>query len=413
MSTLLMIMIDGLSADAFTEHAADLPNLHALAAEGRTVASVAADVPATSLPGRTGILTGVGSERHGVYGNLVLDGTAFRYANPDDVRVPTLPRRAREAGLDVAVMGFGMVRPEDAHAYRGPWWAGEMLQRARDLHPIPADEGWLRTQRHDDPTGRMAPLHRAGLPADVPDAYAGDRLHYLLAELEGDRTMMRWSAGLALQDPPPDLILTEILTPDSVQHVAGPDDPFSRWSLAYADGLVGSLMGELRRAGRLDEATVLITSDHGHGRVEGALYHDAILPDMPASAEGGVLYVLAETPAERRDAEARLAAHGATPLEGTHLPDDVRGRVATFVAPPGHVFEPRPAGTEGATGPSRHRSGHGFAPGTRSDRRVLIARGPGVQPGVRDGAAAADVEATLAELLGLPAFGEGHPLTRS
>jgi hypothetical protein len=41
---------------------------------------------------------------------------------------------------------------------------------------------------------------------------------------------------------------------------------------------------------------------------------------------------------------------------------------------------------------------------------VLVARGPSFAPGERDAAAAADVEATLADLLGLTPFGTGRSL---
>ena len=405
-----LVMIDGLSSAAFDRRRADLPHLHALAEEGLHVREVACDLPATSLPGRTGLLTGVGPERHGIYGNYLFEGETVRYANPDDVRVPTLPRRAREAGRDVAVLGYGMVRPEDARTFRHPWWAGEMVQRARDLAPVPADEGWLRTARHEDASGRLAALAAEGLPADVPDAYAGDRLHYLMAGVEGDRSMLRWTAGVLRQDPPPDLVVTEILVPDSVQHVAGQDHPFSVWSLAYADALVGTLASELRRSGRLDDVTLVVTSDHGHGPVQEALRPDVLLAGTPFATEGAVLHAFVANERGRRDVAARLAEHGVEALSGEHLPADVRDRVAAFLAPEGTVFERSIDGDRAPRGAARSRSAHGFAPGHPHDVRPLIARGPGVTPGTIERAAGADVEATLAALTGLAAAGEGRSL---
>lgn len=408
MTPVVLVMIDGLSSTAFDRRRADLPHLHALAAEGVHVREVAADLPATSLPGRTGLLTGVGPERHGVYGNYLLEGESVRYANPDDVRVPTLPRRAREAGRDVAVLGYGMVRPEDARTFRHPWWAGEMIQRPRDAEPLPADEGWLRTERHEDVSGRLAELVAQGLPSDVPDAYGGDRLSYVLAGLEGDRSMLRWTAGVLRQDPPPDLVVTEILIPDSVHHVAGRDHPFSTWSLAYADALVGTLVDELRRTGRLDDITLVVTSDHGHGPVEVALRPDVLLPGVPFATEGAVLHASAPDARARRDATARLSEHGVEALPGEHLPPDVRGRVATFVAPDGTIFERSTEGDRAARGPARSRSAHGFRPGHPDDLRTLIVRGPDVAARPVDRAASEDVEATLAALLGLPRAGVGR-----
>jgi len=416
MDSLIVIMLDGIAADHLARHPARTPHLHALAERGLRVDRLAADVPATSLPGRTSILTGLASDEHGIYGNVIWDGERFRYANPDDVRVPTLPARALAAGLDVAVLGYGMVRPEDATTFHHAWWANEMLQRARDAAPIPADEGWLRTSRHVDGSGRIAALAAAGLPGGVPDAYAGDRMHYLMSEVTGDQTMLQWAAALAAGEAagaPPDLIVTEVLTPDSLQHVAGFEHPFAHWAVSYADALVGEVVRALGRAGRLERSTILVTSDHGHGPVERALYVDALLPGATTSCEGGVLYVAVDGPPETQRIERRLAEHGVTRLPVEHLPPERRHDVAAFVAAGATAFEASaPSERAGAIeGPSRYASGHGFAPGTASDERFLIAAGPGIARRTVERAASVDVAATAAALLGLAWDGPGRSLT--
>jgi predicted AlkP superfamily pyrophosphatase or phosphodiesterase len=413
MDPTIVIMLDGISADAFARFGARMPHLRGLAARGLLVERVAADVPATSLPGRTSILTGVDAATHGVYGNLIWDGERFRYANPDDVRVPTLPRRALAAGLDVAVLGYGMVRSEDATTFQHAWWANEMLQRARDEAPIAADEGWLRTSRHADASGRIAALAAAGLPAGVPDAYAGDRLHYLMSEFAGDQAMLQWTAALAADDDPPDLIVTEVLTPDTVQHVAGHDHPFALWSLSYADALVGEVLRALDAAGRLAATTVLVTSDHGHGPVEGALYLDALLPGATCASEGGVAYVAVDGPREARRIADRLRPHGVARLPDGFLPPDRRDVLAAFTVPGRAVgFETTaPVDRRGAhSGPSRYLSGHGFAPGTASDERFLIVAGGAVDARRIARAAAEDVAATAGALLGVPVPAGGRVL---
>lgn len=415
MSRVLLLMIDGVSADYLRRHRANLPHLAALAEEGVSVERLASDVPGTSLPGRTSIVTGVGADRHGIHGNVIWDGAAFRYANADDVRVPTLPRRARDAGLDVASIGYGMVRPEDASVYRGAWWVGEMLQRSRDEEPVPADEGWLRTARHEDPTGRLAALADAGLPEGLPDPYVGDGLHYLLSEVAGDRAMMRWTAGLLASDTPPDLTLSEILVTDTVQHQAGPDHPFTHWAVGYADALVGTLIFELKRAGRFEDTTLVITSDHGHGAVTRALYAERLLPGWTVAPEGSLLFVAADGERDAQHAQAVLREHGVERLDGAYLPPDVRGSVVAFVAPEGATFQARPApGTEvgdaAVSGPAKYVSSHGFRPGHPFDERFLIARGPGLEARTVARAEAADVEATVAALAGLPPLGAGRSL---
>lgn len=417
MPHVIVVMLDGIGADYFAAHRANVPHLAALAEEGLLVERLSADVPGTSLPGRTSILTGAPASRHGIHGNLIWDGGRFRYANPDDVRMPTLPRLALDAGLDVAAIGFGMVRPEDATVFHHAWWAHEMLQRARDEAPIPADEGWLRTSRHRDASGRLAALAEAGLPREVPDAFEGDGMHRMLSEVTGDRTMLRWSAGLAASDAPPDLLLTEVLAPDTIQHAAGPDHPFSHWSIGYADALVGTLVEELRRARRLEDTALVVLSDHGHGPVERALYVERLLPGAPVACEGSILFVGVADAAQARDVEARLRPHEVERLDEAYLPEGLRSRLAAFVAPERTGFQPRPlsAAAEGLAadaveGPPKYRSSHGFRPGHPSDERFAIVRGPGVGAASVARAAAEDVAPTIATLAGMPFSGAGRSL---
>lgn len=401
MPKLILIMIDGVSAEYFATHRARVPHMAALAEQGTVVDTLAADTPATSLPGRTSILTGVTPDVHGIYGNVIWDGERFRYANPDDVRIETLPKRAKDAGLDVAITGYGMVRPEDAEVFHHAWWANEMLQRARDEAPIPADEGWLRTSRYQDPTGRLEALAQAGLPQTVPDAYAGDRMHYFMSELAGDQIMLQWTAGLATSAQAPDLIVTEILTTDSVQHVAGYEHPFSHWAISYADNLVGTLVDSLRRAGRLDEYTLVITSDHGHGPAERALYPDAIVPGLEFSPEAGILYATLGDGRERQALTETLAEHGIEPLPHPPVPPEQQEKVAAFSAPAGTWFEKKPEGAKGVSGPPKYASGHGFKPGTRSNARFALFAGAGITPGTIEHAEAEQLAPTLAKMLGL------------
>ena len=414
MAPLILIMLDGVAAAYVARHPTRVPHLQALAARGLRVDRLQADLPATSLPGRTSILTGVDAASHGIFGNQIWDGARFRYANPDDVRAPTLPQRALAAGLDVAVLGYGMVRPEDATTFHHAWWANEMLQRARDEAPIPADEGWSRTARHVDASGRLDALVAAGLPRGVPDAYAGDRLHYVMSELTGDQTMLQWTAALAsgAAAAPPDLIVTEVLTPDTVQHAAGYEHPFAHWAVSYADALVGEVVRALEQAGRLASTTLMVTSDHGHGPVERALYVDALLPGATTSCEGGVLYVAVDGPSEAARIARRLAEHGIRRLPGEHLPAQRRDEVAAFVASGATGFEASPpAERAGALeGPSRYPSGHGFAPGTPSDERFLVVAGADVPRRHILRTASEDVAATAAALLGLAPLGSGRAL---
>lgn len=407
-------MLDGVSADHLADHPRTTPHLNALARDALLVERLAPEKPATSLPGRASILTGVDASEHGISGNMIWDGERFRYANPDDVRAPSIAAHALGEGLDVAIFGFGMARPEDATTFVHAWWANEMLQRGRDEEPTPADEGWLRTSRHVDQSGRLAELAALGLDAEVVDAYAGDSVHYRLAELAGDRQMLRWSAAALTElERRPNLLLTEVLVPDSIQHAVGQGHPFADWAIAYADALVGELMRQFDAADAWRDTTLVVLSDHGHGPVTGGLYLDTLLPGVPCAAEGGTLFAKIEHPRERQQIAARLAEHGVRPYDEAPLPSDRRDEIAVFLAPPGVVFTQgvaKGAAPGSLGGPAPYRSGHGFAPGSASDERFMLVRGPGIAPRRVARAAAEDVASTLAALAGLSPFGRGRAL---
>lgn len=395
---LIVVMIDGVSADYVLNHQARLPHLARLIADGLYVERLSSDVPGTSLPGRSSIVTGLPASQHGVYGNVIWDGM-FRYANPDDLRGESINRQALKAGKDVAVMGYGMIRPEDATVFQHAWWAGEMIQRARDQAPIPADEAWLRTVRHKDNSGRLRVLAEQGLAAGIPDAYAGDRAHYFASELAGDQIMMQWTAGLASSEQLPDLILTEILTPDSVQHVSGYESDFAHWSIAYADAILGSLLTVLHRSP--NPYNLLVLSDHGHGPVHTAIHAERILPGVKLSSECCFLYVHTESQAQLTEIQARLAEHGILKHSSEHLPAEVQSEVVSFLAPEGHSFESAQANSTGLSNPPRYPSTHGFPPGTAADDRFAVFYGPDIQRGNYARATAEQIAPSMAALLGL------------
>jgi predicted AlkP superfamily pyrophosphatase or phosphodiesterase len=404
MSKLIVIMIDGVSADYFRDNCAKLPHLNKLAKEGFVVDRLHAVHPATSLPGRTTMMTGVTCDQHGAYGNTIWDGKQFRYSTPYDVTAKSLPQEAMEKGLDVAVMGYGMLRPDQAHVFRHPWWVGEMIQRGRDNSPQHAEDGWLKTAKHIDKTGRLETLFTQGFLPDTPDAYASSAnpaLTYLSAELAGDAAMMQWSAGLATSNQAPDFIVTEILTPDSVQHKTGYESLLSHWSIMYSDALVGQMLTSLKAAGRGDY-NLAIMSDHGHKKVDRVIHPDVIVPDAEYAMESGWLFVNYQNQKELKNITTKLTEHGVELTDGDMIPEKYKSEIAAFVAPEGMTFEPVMGDApEEPTGIPHTICSHGFRPGTSGDDRFCVFWGPDVKSGSVASADAIQITPTLAKLLGL------------
>jgi predicted AlkP superfamily pyrophosphatase or phosphodiesterase len=396
MSRLIVIMLDGISADSFARRRAYMPHLARLAERGLVVERLAAEVCGTSFPGRTSIVTGALASESGIYANLIWDGSQFRHATPDDVRVETLPAKARRAGRSSAVIGYGMVRPEDADLYKAPWWATNIIQRSRDAFPLPTTYGWRRAVEHLDGQLDQHRL-RAGLqPFALPDL--DDKLSRAAM---GDMQIINLATAVATAPDAPDLVMTEVLLPDTAQHYAGYDTPQALWSFSYADSLVGHLLAALELAG-VEEYTLAVLSDHGHAPIEKALYPEAIIPNTTFACEGSMLHVVTQSAAALAETRARLAEFGVLEYSNEHLPPEQRQQVHCFLAPESCSFEYDPAqAAQGPIGEPRLRSSHGLRPGHPGDERFMVMVGPQTARQRLPTARASQVAPTLAAALGI------------
>mgnify|MGYP000173618400 CR=1 FL=1 len=403
MGKLILIMVDGISADHFERIRHQLPHLDRLAREGTQVMELTPEVCGTSLPGRTSMIVGAGADVHGIYGNVIWDGEQFRYGNPYDVKVPTLAHYAREAGRDVAALGYGMVKPEECDLYVAPWWVSEMLMRARDEKPWPADEQWLQAGKTHDVEERLAKLEAQGLSLDIVDPNAQPEFKLQLGML-ADQQLLDVAAALAASDKAPDLTLLEVCIPDYFLHKYGADHEMSEWSLRAADAQIGTLIERLRQADVLDQYNFAIMSDHGHAPMPNGLYCDQILgPDVQWSSEGGMLLVAPRDEAQANEVRASLEEYAVEQWNNDHLPPEQRDQLLTFAVKEnsGISFENTLAGQQGPTGPSKYRSNHGMRPGSREDYRFCLFSGPDVPRQTLLFAEAKQIAPTLARILGI------------
>lgn len=407
---LIVIMLDGISADYFATCRDRMPHITALGANGLIVERLGAEVCGTSLPGRASMMTGARADASGIYGNRIWNGEEFRYASPYDVRVPTLAARATEAGCSVGVVGFGMLRPEDAHIFRAPWWTGGFVQRARDNTPIPASADWLRVVEYRDPHTQFADAVSAfGLPDEWPQTDGIDFNGRAMRAIVSDARTLDWMAALALSADAPDLIISEVLLTDTIQHYAGYKSDLAHWAISYADMLVGGLVARLRAANLLDRYHIAVMSDHGHAPIDRAIYPEIVIPDTIYQCEGSFLHVVPRSAAELDEITARLAEHGATRYNSDHLPAEQRAAVIPFLAPDDMSFEADlPFPISEPVGRPSAISSHGLRPGHPGDERFAVFAGPEITAARIDRADPAQVAPTLAHLLGLDVRGFAH-----
>jgi len=394
---LVVMLVDGVSEHYFIKHRQKLPFLDRLARQGTLVSGLPPEICGTSLPGRSAMLTGVPSSRHGIYGNQLFDPErhCFRNAHPDDLRVPTVLGRAKQAGMQVAAVGFGMAHPRDTHVYVGPWWAHDMI-RGREGEMDRHDEIWHAAAGIVDPKNQLAELAAQGFStefAQVPETAPGDVIRGTLA----DQQVVDLVAGLVTSTRHPDLIFAEIGMPDHLLHTYGFDSAEAEWSVRIADAQIGSLLCRLADQDRT--TNLIVVSDHGHMNMTRCL-NVAALTHLPHSCEGQTLLVAETDRPAMASLHRQLLELGCTPWTADVLPADAQAQVRLYVAPDGCSFENDPTASQIEIQPSA-LSTHGLRPGHPADNRLCILSGPDISVGHAVASTAGQLTSTIAELLGL------------
>lgn len=420
MSKLILIMIDGISADLFEQAKAWLPNLHQLAKEGTRIQALTPEVCGTSFPGRTSMIAGQTGAEHGIYGNKIWDGVEFRWATPEDVLTPTIAGLAQQENKSVAGLGYGMVNTQDCDLYLDPWWSDETLNRARTDDTSSAEDKLnayqqaqqsqaLRAALAKRTQARLAQLDKARFATQVINPNGAKYQDYNSTEtmtfgMLADQQLLDIAAGLACSDDAPDLILLEIAATDYFLHKYGANDPMMEHSLRTADAQVGTLLERLRQASKLDDYNFAIMSDHGHTAMTNAIYCDQILPEGTRwSSEGGMLLIAPRSQAEADEVTQILLEAGLETWNKDFLPKSQRDELLVFTSKEGQLlsFERDLKGTGQIQGQSKYQSNHGMRPGSREDYRFCVFVGPDVPQQEVAFATASQVAPTLASILKL------------
>ncbi|XP_036406121.1 ectonucleotide pyrophosphatase/phosphodiesterase family member 5 [Megalops cyprinoides] len=211
---LLLVSFDGFRWDYLKR--VPTPNFNALMEEGVRVQQVENTYITKTFPNHYTMVTGLHAESHGIVANEMFD--------PD---------------LNLT---FSMDRMD---TYDPRWW----------------DEGvplWVTNQRAGHRSGAaMWP----GSDVEIHQMYPTHYLPYNASMSFQDRVqkLIDWFT----QEQPISLGVLYWEEPDESGHRLGPDSPLMNEVIADIDGKLGSLLGQLKKAGIYDEVNLVVTSDHG------------------------------------------------------------------------------------------------------------------------------------------------------
>ncbi|WFU51744.1 alkaline phosphatase family protein [Sinorhizobium terangae] len=400
-SKIILILIDALGAEYFARNRHRLPYLSKLADSGLFIERIKPAVPGTSRPGRATILTGQDTSINGVYGNSILLNDEFTPVSGLNIKATTVAEIGQASGLDVAGLGFGLLRPDHTACHIDPWWEHVALKSNIKIPNSRSSKTMAPIRR--DPDGRLAGVLDGPAISYGPQESPNGILHSQMIGMASDQLMLQAAGDLACSDTPPDIIITEFSVTDTIQHYHGFESAATTWAYQAADMAVGLLLYRLELAKRLDDYVIMITSDHGQGPVHTAIYPGFLLPNHRWNSEGASLHVATEDEDDRARVNERLSQFGVAALDGKHLPEEALARgIVTYAAPDGFAFE-SPNDISAPVGEPTIVSTHGLRPGNAHDDGMAIIIG-GDATGKIDRADLRIFAPTIAALAGLRTF---------
>ncbi len=381
-----------------------IPGLLEMVHSGCPSPGVVGVFPTVTYPTHTSMMTGDYPAVHGIVNNTPLDpfnrenGGWYYYA--EQIRVPTLWQTAKAAGLKTGSV----------------WWP--VTVGANIDWSIPE----YRSIRTDDDVALSRALSTSGLFAAVEEA-AGR----VTAATYDDAFRAR-AASYILTKHRPNLMLLHLIDLDHAQHLFGIQSAEATHAIEEIDGLVQSLIRDVKNAGFGDDTAWLIVSDHGFQDVQHAFQPRVMLRNLgdlkydengkladwtvyPHGAGGSVFFV-AKDPANKTAQERVIRyidflmhdpAFGIEAVFDRAKLNKFRADPSAFyaaVAAPGYLFGSATTGplvtSSGAT-----KATHGYDPSNPRLFASLILYGAGMQCGTVEGAHVVDIGPTAAELLGV------------
>lgn len=408
----VLVTIDGLAAYYLADPQSPLPTLRRLAGEGALAETLRVSNPTATWPNHTTLVTGVHPDRHSVIFNGVVvrgqPGEPVRIV-PDRtknemVAVPTLYDLLHRAGLRTAAVNWPCTsRAEtlDDAFPDSPMLLSETTPRLRDE---------LVRERILDPSDSDASLLRRSA-AGMDQVWTAAAIHVLKVRR-------------------PQLLLLHLVATDSIQHRSGPRSPAAYAALGLADAQLANLVRGIESSEFRDQATLIVTSDHGFSKPTKMINPNAVLrkagllrpaPRRRAQSlsHGGTAFVYLTNPTTAREDRTNVVAL-LTGIEGIErilvpaefaalrLPvPDVSAQAGDLllIARPGYTFSNESFDDAPLTELPVSLGSHGYLASEPEMNGILVAWGRGIKAGAKlRRANNVDVAPTIAAL-----FGESMP----
>ena len=414
----ILISVDGLSADNFADPRVDIPTIRWMAANGAQAERMETVFPSVTWPTHTTLVTGVTPGRHGVLANGYFDRAQGKkipllpdplFDKEEIVKVPTIYDVAQRAGLKTS----GVNWPASRNAKHLDWQVGDIGDQAiYERTATPALLAELRAKKI--PIEKQAEWAKAGNVGKAPRDWMYTRI-----------------AQHILREHKPNVLVIHYVTVDSFAHAHGGRSPEVAWGANDTDNRIRELMETVKAAGLADRTTFFVTADHGFADYSKNINPNVLLKEkgwlktagneiveskVRFLSEGGagMFYIrdtanrdaiLAELMPALKAVEGIEAVFGPgefasighlTPDKNPHEPD-------VFVAAKeGYSFAENPASKELIVATGNVKGTHGNSAKNPLMDATFVAWGAAIKPGTKLGRIRnVDVAPTMAAILGV------------
>ena len=383
------------SLDAFFEPDIDrLPRDGAIIRvlrEGAWCRKVETIFPALTYPIHVTMVTGCDPADTGVGQNQPFQPDVPKdsrrwYWEREHIRVPTLFEAVKEAGG----RSCSILWPVNCKNRAVSWCFPE-------VHPLPGENPVLKALKFGTPLYILAGEKRFGhLRKGIEEPWLSD----YAAALAGDTIRRRR----------PELTALHLIDLDHTRHHCGTFSPEANEAIVRLDRRVGNLMKAMKDAPGMEDAFLILVSDHGQADItrtvnlRDTMYR--LMPGIPLrpQSNGMSAYFFPDGEVPDPDSLIPLLEDHREELGISHIYSSeellrlhtVTGPVLAAEAAEGVVF------SDSLDPEKREKATHGFGPGHPGDMCLFAAYGRGVRPGVElSSFPMRDVGPTIAGLMGL------------
>jgi predicted AlkP superfamily pyrophosphatase or phosphodiesterase len=257
----VLITIDGFRPAVYLDSEREgvkVPTLTALRTAGSAADGVIVAYPSMTYPSHTSLATGVAPAKHGIVSNTIFDpanGSRLWYYENAAVKVPAI--------WDVAL--------KNGRTTAGVSWPVTVGAKMTVIYPesnqLPSSGTWLAGARRDSTPGLVDAVVN-----DLGGFGEKDNLDPVKRDRFAAATAIR-----IIKTTKPDLLMMHLMETDSAQHANGPGSPQARAAYERVDAHIGAILAALDEAGIREQTTVIITGDHGFGRIHSLFQPNVVL----------------------------------------------------------------------------------------------------------------------------------------